>query len=168
MGDSGAGKTTILAGQLELGATLLADDAVAVDSSGRLRPGPPYWTTRDEKPGDGPDYLGKAVHTTDKRLVGPIRLGASIVLRPEPGSDLSIVPLEPREALLAVLSNQRSPWLFTSPPEQARRLAATAAVARIPVAVAHYDQGRHRPEQLIRRINGWIESLGGQLAVGLE
>jgi hypothetical protein len=167
MGDSGTGKSTILARQLELGATLLADDAVAVDDRGRLRPGPPYWTSRNDQLGDMPDYLGKAVCTADKRLEGPIRLGAAIVLSPKSGSGLAITPLSGKEAFLAVLSNQRSPWLFTNQREQARRLAATTAVARVPVAIAHYDQGRHTPEQLIQRINAWAEPLAGGSPTGM-
>jgi len=159
MGDSGTGKSTTLATQISRGATFLADDACAIDQRGSLWPAPPYWASRDEPSGADHDYIGKAVHRAERTADGPLDVGCTIVLRPEPGSALGVERLPAQESLLAAIANQRSPWLFTSRDEQARRLTATTAVAGRPVGLARYDQDRHEPGELVDAIDAWSGSL---------
>ena len=159
MGDSGMGKTTTLARNIARGASFLADDACAIDDRGMLWPAPPCWASRDEPSTSRHDYLGKAVHLVDHVLPGPIDVSSAIVLRPERGAELGVERLSAHESMLAVIRNQRSPWLFTSRTEQARRLTATAAIASRPVGVARFDQGVHTPDELGDAIDAWADPL---------
>ena len=158
LGHTWSGKTSTLATFLARGAEFVADDACAIDDGGRVWPGPAIWATRNEQPSDLPDYNGKAVLVAERPAQSTLDVGSTLILEPTDGVDFTLEELRGTEALVAVLGQSRSPWLFTSPDDQARRLRAAQTVASRPVARIRYDQARFTPDTLCDALESWLDT----------
>jgi hypothetical protein len=164
MGDSGAGKSTMLSIALDQGATFIGDDTCAITSDGVVWPGPGLVATRGAKATALPTYNDKPVRLVETLPRTPLVIGASVILQPEAGCTTAMEELSGAEALLALLTQSRSPWLSTGPRYHELRLRATEAVANRPVAIARYDQGVVSKEELFDLLLGWFSKAAGSAA----
>jgi hypothetical protein len=125
VGPSGAGKSTMATGMVRRGATLVADDVLALEctSDGLLaHPGPPMMVVRfgDDLP--GPE-LGSSdkVHVSMETIDGPLPLRRLYYL--ERGRSLQLERLE-EDGVRRVLSSMFAPYLAT--PDRLQRHLETA------------------------------------------
>ena len=153
-----AGKSTTAAALRAAGMRFLADDACAIDPSGRLWPGPPLLSARSLHAGDTEfaKYDGKSVVAIRDHDTSPRAVRATVVLRQSSDGGLTIRSLRGREAIATVLEQIRSPWVM---PERRRepQFHAAAWLSRHPVGVVEYRKGIHPPDQVAGAIMRWAE-----------
>ena len=119
LGPAGRGKSTLAASFARAGLPFLSDDALALDEAGgrwRARPGPAslrLWAdsraalARDRAAAPALEFTDKTRLLADAALAhcdAPQPLAAAFVLE-EPAPRVTIAPLPPREALLALLAH---------------------------------------------------------------
>jgi len=162
LGPSGAGKSSLAAVLLARGATLLADDACALDDDCLLWPGPPLLRLRDADavasvPGATVGtYDGKAVIRPDAWAGTAVTPAAVVVLDPGPDRDLALRRLTAREALTTILAHVRGPTVLP----RRRRAGQLARAARLagsrPVATLSYTPGRHPVAPTAEAVVEWL------------
>ncbi len=147
LGPAGRGKSTLAASFAGAGLPFLSDDALALDRYGtgwRVRPGPAslrLWAdsraalARDRAAAPALDFTAKARLIADDALAhcdAPQPLAAAFLID-EPAPRLSLAPVAPREALLALLAHA---FLLDHEDREAVRAqfdAASRLVAAVPV-----------------------------------
>lgn len=166
---NGGGKSSLAAGLVAAGASLLSDDLVALSPAApvRVEPGSPqmrFWPdAADHFFGDHrsfplvhPDYSKRRVsldHNSGRWAPGPAPLAATYlpkrVAEAEP-EETRLVPLPPREAVLALMRHTFSAR-FLPTDLQADRLAFfTRLVAEVPVLRFRYPSGYDRLAEVVQ------------------
>ncbi|HEX5165640.1 MAG TPA: hypothetical protein VFV93_09615 [Thermomicrobiales bacterium] len=162
LGEQGHGKSTMAAGFIADGATLLTDDALPLEDAGDViygHPGLPFmkvWTATAEcalgLTGELPDLMdnyAKKYLDTEGRMrfaTSPLPLDAVLLLRRYDAvaagrDDVAITRLDQADAVMALLA-QTSNRSYLLPREQAGFLAPYARLATsIPVAILSYPSG---------------------------
>ena len=157
LGPSGAGKSSLAAAMEMLGFGLLADDCCAVDEEMRLWPGPPMLNPRwndAEQPIVG-TYNAKNLRVPQRYSTHPQQVAAVISLEPAEGAELYVEALHPREALVRILANARSPGVFASRRRNLQFHVATALSA-LSAVVLTYDPTIHRFDEVAENLAEWI------------
>ena len=160
LGGSGSGKSTLGAQIATLGASFLADDATAIDTEGRVVPGPPVANPRfldAGQPAIG-TYNGKVIRLVRDSEPSPATLGAVVFLDPQEGFPLSVETLSTREAFTLGLANVRMPWLFRSR-RQARQIAVGSLLAELPGVRVRFDPAKGEVVGTAESVLRWAQDL---------
>ena len=163
LGASGSGKSTLASRLAGMGWRFLADDASAIDASGRLWPGPPLLARRAK--GEPWPVVGPHGAKTVVRLPGhrpdPIRPSAVAVLAPQPGGSHEVRSVDSSAAIKALLGHVRAPGVLAAR-RRPLQLRVAATLARLPVCEVSYDHGRHSVDKVAQSLIAWASDASSQ------
>jgi hypothetical protein len=144
LGGRGGGKSSTAAALHSMGYQVMTDDACALDDEGRLWPGAPLVSPRDELAEQRVvgSYNRKLLRDVGDTGSTPALVRRVFVLQPEPGSVLRVAALPRADAFLQVIGNSRHPH-FLAEVRQARRFRLAARLSELGVHAIRYDPGRH-------------------------
>ena len=175
LGTNRGGKSSLAAAMMDRGATLLADDVVAVESRAEAflaRPSYPqmrFWPAAARHLVDDVEALER-VHPrlTKRRLgVGPGGIGhfqetavpvqAVVLPARRPGAALRVEELAPAEGLMTLLRQSFLPRLVEACGWQARRLDRLGALVEgVGVARLHYPSGYEHLPEVADAVLDWV------------
>jgi hypothetical protein len=164
LGHSTTGKSTLATGLVAAGCHFVSDDLLPLDvheGAFQIYPSKPstrLWPDAARHFVGDPEQLARVAATTEKRVVsasaigeaettiersGPRRLRALYVLeRAREATDVSVEPLGPRDAFLAIVGLSFAGEIVERLPLRASRLEAVARAARdLPVRQLRYPSG---------------------------
>ena len=152
----GVESRALASAMVELGCSILSDDACAIDDRLQLWPGPPLVNPRWKEVAlsDVASYNGKAVKAAPSSSRVPHSIAIIVRACPTPGADLQMCPLEPRRRLETLLENVRMPDLFTRL-RQHRQFRVAAGLAERKCFDLIFDPMTHGPRlvaQVLTRV----------------